>query len=70
MRKRHEETREKAQQQVDADNRKEEQRVMKELEQEREKLLKEKRNRQATEIASRPDMSEDELKAVSACVLS
>ena len=64
MRKRHESEREKVQQQVEADNRQREQQRAKELDQEREKLLKEKKNRQATEIASRPDLSEEELKAV------
>ena len=65
MRRRHEAERERAQQQVEAENRKREQQREKELEQEREKLLKEKKNRQATEIASRPDLSDEELKAVS-----
>ena len=65
MARRHEEERDRAQQQVDAENRKEEQRKLAALEQERDRLLKEKKNRQATEIASRPDMSDEELKAVS-----
>ena len=65
MRNRHEGQQKAAMQKVEKEVRAEEQRKKEAWEQEREKLLHEKRNKQAAEIASRPDLSGDELAAVS-----
>jgi len=65
MRIRHEEQQKDAARKVEKELRAEEQRKKEAWEQEREKLLHEKRNKQAAEIASRPDLTSDELEAVS-----
>ena len=65
MRKRHEDERDRLNQKLDADLRKEEARIVKELDSERDKLIREKKNKQAAEIGSRPDLSDEERRAVS-----
>ena len=70
MRKRHDDERDKINQKLDSEIRKEEAQVVKDLDNERERLIREKKNKQAAEIASRPDLSEDERKAVSVILLN
>jgi len=50
---------------LDNEAQKQEQEMRKECEAEKEKILREKRNRQAAELAARSDLSDDQLKAVS-----
>ena len=64
MRERHSREQREATQTLDRELREEEQGKGKAWEQEREKMIHEKRNKQAAEITSRPDLSKDELEAV------
>lgn len=65
MKKRHKQEREKVVEKLDAEEEKEERVMTKELDSEREKLLREKRNRQATELSSRKDLTEEQIRDVS-----
>lgn len=65
MKKRHKQDREKVAERLDAEEDKEERVLTKELDSEREKLLREKRNRQATELSSRKDLTEEQIRDVS-----
>lgn len=65
MKKRHKQEREKVAERLDADEDKEERVLTKDLDSEREKLLREKRNRQATELSSRKDLTEEQIRDVS-----
>lgn len=65
MKKRHKQEREKVVEKLDAEEEKEERVITKELDSEREKLLREKRNRQATELSSRKDLTEEQIRDVS-----
>lgn len=65
MKKRHKQEREKVVEKLDAEEEKEERVMAKELDSEREKLLREKRNRQATELSSRKDLTEEQIRDVS-----
>lgn len=65
MKKRHKQEREKVAERLDAEEDKEERVLTKELDSEREKLLREKRNRQATELSSRKDLTEEQIRDVS-----
>lgn len=65
MKKRHKQVREKVVEKLDAEEEKEERVITKELDSEREKLLREKRNRQATELSSRKDLTEEQIRDVS-----
>lgn len=65
MKKRHKQDREKIAERLDAEEEKEERVLTKELDSEREKLLREKRNRQATELSSRKDLTEEQIRDVS-----
>lgn len=65
MKKRHKQEREKVSERLDAEEDKEERVLTKELDSEREKLLREKRNRQATELSSRKDLTEEQIRDVS-----
>ena len=49
---------------LEQESRTEEQKVVSDWEREREKLLREKKTRQAAEIAARSDLSEDQMAAV------
>ena len=68
MKERHREERDKLSAQMDADARKQEADLLKETEQEKERLLREKKNKQAAELAARRDLTPDELAAVSSVV--
>lgn len=65
MKKRQKQEREKVAERLDAEEDKEERVLTKDLDSEREKLLREKRNRQATELSSRKDLTEEQLRDVS-----
>lgn len=65
MKKRHKQEREKVAERLDAEEDKEERVLTKDLDSEREKLLREKRNRQATELSSRKDLTEEQIRDVS-----
>ena len=65
MRERHHKEREELSSQVEADTRKQEADLLKQAEQEKERLLREKKNKQAAELAARRDLTPDELAAVS-----
>lgn len=65
MKKRHKQEREKVAERLEAEEEKEERVLTKELDSEREKLLREKRNRQATELSSRKDLTEEQIRDVS-----
>ena len=64
MKKRHKQDREKLGDKLDAEEDKEERMLSKELDSEKEKLLREKRNRQATELSSRKDLTEEQIRDV------
>lgn len=64
MRKRHKQDRDKLGEKIDSEAQRQEQELRKEHETEKERLLREKRNRQAAELAARTDLSDDQLKAV------
>lgn len=64
MKKRHKQDREKLGDKLDAEEEKEERMLSKELDSEKEKLLREKRNRQATELSSRKDLTEEQIRDV------
>ena len=65
MKERHREERDQLSSQVEGDARKQEADLLKETELEKERLLREKKNKQAAELAARKDLSPDELAAVS-----
>lgn len=65
MKKRHKQEREKVAERLDAEEDKEERVLTKDLDSEREKMLREKRNRQATELSSRKDLTEEQIRDVS-----
>lgn len=65
MKKRQKQEREKVAERLDAEEDKEERVLTKDLDSEREKLLREKRNRQATELSSRKDLTEEQIRDVS-----
>lgn len=65
MKKRHKQEREKIAERLDAEEDKDERVLTKDLDSEREKLLREKRNRQATELSSRKDLTEEQIRDVS-----
>ena len=65
MSERHERAREDLSSKMDTAARKEEQKLLADLDAHRDKMLKEKRNKQAAELAARPDLSEAERQAVS-----
>lgn len=65
MKRRHKQEREKVAERLDAEEDKEERVLTKDLDSEREKLLREKRNRQATELSSRKDLTEEQIRDVS-----
>ena len=70
MRERHSKEQREATLKLDRELRDEEEGKGKAWEQEREKMMHEKRNKQAAEITSRPDLSKDELEAVSSVQIS
>ena len=67
MKERHRQERDQLSSQVEVDTRKQEADLLKETEQEKERLLREKKNKQAAELAARRDLTPDELAAVSLC---
>ena len=67
MKERHRQERDQLSSHVEADARKQEADLLKETEQEKERLLREKKNKQAAELAARRDLTPDELAAVSSC---
>lgn len=69
MKKRQKQEREKMAERLDVEEEKEERVLTKELNSEKEKLLREKRNRQATELSSRKDLTEEQIRDVSLQVL-
>ena len=67
MKERHRQERDQLSLRVETDARKQEADLLKETEQEKERLLREKKNKQAAELAARRDLTPDELAAVSLC---
>ena len=65
MKARHRQERDQMSSHVEADVRKQEADLLKETEQDKERLLREKKNKQAAELAARRDLTPDELAAVS-----
>lgn len=65
MKKRQKQEREKLSSKLDEESYAEERNLKKELDSEQEKLIREKKNRQATELAARTDLSDEQLRAVS-----
>ena len=65
MKERHRQERDELSSQIEADARKQEADLVKETETEKERLLREKKNKQAAELAARRDLTSEELAAVS-----
>ena len=65
MKKRHRDEKASLTGKLDSDARSEEKKLNQELDMHKEKILREKRNKQATELAARQDLSQEEVQAVS-----